>query len=194
MDLRRHVAALASLVVFAGSTQALRAQQEPDEPAVRRAIADLIASGAAKPARPIVIREVTGCYPGAGDDAGRFLCLVSVTGPGGEAGVQPIALERQASAGWKAVPSMVPTPACPSKAVAEPLFQQRMGASAKVTDAPNADDGVFTDERGLSRDRKGPMRLMCAFEVTGRLGPSTVVAYFTYKNGKYGLDADYEMH
>lgn len=192
MRIRLQAASFAVALTLVAGVQPLHAQQEPSDADVRTAVADLVATLANKPPRPIVVREIAGCYPGAGDDKGHFLCLAIMNAPDGAVGVQPLALQR-VGATWKAAPpSVVPTPACPSKAIAEPLFQQRMGSSARVTDAPNDDDGLFTDERGISRDRKGPMRLMCTYEVTRSLGPSTIVAYFTYRNGKYGLDADYE--
>lgn len=188
---RHALAFLGSVLMLVVSAQ-VHAQQEPADAVVRKAVEDLITKMASTPKRP-VMREMLGCYPGAGDDAGRFLCLVNVSGDDGTFTVQPIGFEQKGAAGWQAVPpSMVPTPACPSKALAEPLFQQRMGSSAKVTDAPNADDGLFSDERGLTREKKGPMRLMCTYDVTRGGAASTVVAYFTYRNGRYGLDADYE--
>lgn len=192
MRIRSRAASLATALGLAASVQVLHAQ-EPGDIAVRKAVDDVVARLANKPPRPVVVREVVGCYPGAGDDKGRFLCLVNMNGPDGTFSVQPLALERRGAADWQALPpSSVPTPSCPSRAVAEPLFQQRMGAAAKVTDAPDEEDGLFTDERGMARDKKGPMRLMCTYGVTRNGNESTVVAYFTYKSGKYGLDADYE--
>jgi len=188
----RSLAGALALVVSVLVTS-LHAQQEPADAAIRKAIVDVVARLARKPEVPLTVRQILGCYPGAGDNKGQFLCLVDMNGPDGEFRVQTLPLERMGADAWQVMPpTVVPTPACPSKAVAEPLFQKKMGSAARVTDAPNENDGTFTDERGKFRDKKGPMRLMCTYEITRSMGAATVVAYFTFKDGKYGLDGDVE--
>jgi hypothetical protein len=166
------------------------AGQEPTRQDVTRGIDEVVARLARKPPLPIVVRDVVGCYPATGEHKGQFICLVDVNGTDGEYRVQQLPFVRDGRA-WRMVePSMSRSPACPAASEAESLFKARLGDGARVTDVP--EDGTFTDERGKNRDKHGPMRLMCTYEVTRSLGPATVVAYFTYRDGKYGLDPDFE--
>lgn len=168
----------------------VHAGQEPTRQDITRGIDDLLARLGKKPPVPVVVRDVVGCYPAAGEHKGQFICLVDVNAPDGGFRVQELPFVRD-NGTWRMVePSVSRSPACPAEAEAEALFKGRMGGGTRVTDVP--EEGTFTDERGKFRDKHGPMRLMCTYEVTRSLGPVTVVAYFTYRDGKYGLDADYE--
>ena len=180
----------ASIAVALVSGASLVAGQGPSKEDVTRAVAELVARLALKPPVPVVVRGVDGCYPGAGDHSRKFICLVDVNGQDGKFEVQPMVFAGGPKAWTLEPPNPSVSPACPTKAQAEPLFRAAMGDATRVVDTD--DEGTFTDERGKFRDKHGPMRLMCSYEVARSLGTVTVVAYFTYRDGKYGLDTDYE--
>lgn len=170
---------------------ALPAAAQPTPAETATAITTALTAMGRAPATAVQVRSIVGCYPGAGDGAPWLLCLVDMNDRNGQFGVQRVPM-RRAGDQWRIHEvAGLPSIACPSKADAEPLFQKAMGTGARVTDVP--DDGTLSDERGMNRGKKGPLRLMCTYEVTRSLGAVTVVAYFGYAHGKYTLDPDYEV-
>lgn len=119
------------------------------------AIAAAVAKMPEASRRAYAVRAVAGCYPAAAENRpGLFLCLVEATERGGSPRIQPVPLAKD-GAKWSVVMSdALISPACPTPAEAEPLFQRALRRDARVGGKP--DSGTFTDERGKFRETHGP--------------------------------------
>lgn len=140
----------------------------------------------------VVVREVFGCYPMKDHPRSDRLCLIDLDDSTGEFRVQQLPFQKNAS-GWKLLnPRESYSLDCPTAVEALPLFREAMhDDKVVVKDVP--DEGTVTDERGMSRDKKGPLRLMCTYGLEGRSGEYTVIGYFRFENDSYKLDSDKEV-
>ena len=62
-----------------------------------------------------------------------------------------------------------------------------------MTDFGGDPFGELTDERGMAREEKGPERLMCTYDISGRSGAQTAVTYVWRKDGKYVFEPEHEV-
>lgn len=141
------------------------------------------------------VRSVLGCYPAAHRPSSERLCLLEMNKPNGEFSIQTLSFQRKGEE-WSFInpdsQELTPSPACPSSEMALPLLVDSFhDPKLEVTDGE--EEGTFTDERGMTREKKGPYRLMCAYGVKRSIGEQSVVAYFQYRDGKYLLDSDKEV-
>ena len=144
------------------------------------------------PASEIEVKAVVGCYPIANRPSTDVICLLDAKNNEGKHEVGEIPFSRSNSR-WSVLSAETSySPACPPKAEAESILRQSLhDPKTTVTDVP--EEGNLTDQRGMNRDKSGPMRLMCVYGVDGALGERTVVGYFQFEAGKYLLDADAEV-
>lgn len=157
--------------------------------AIQRAVRDR-----GKDAGGIEVRTVHGCYPVYASKTAELICLVDMNSPDGSFQTEQLVFRKGKS--WEVLiddeSSDSRSPACPNKRLAEPLLRESLRDSQLIV-APSDESGTFSDERGLNRDKSGPLRLMCTYSVKGKLGEQTVVGYFQYLDGKYVLDPDREI-
>lgn len=132
------------------------------------------------------LRGVDGCYPAEAGRGVEWLCMADLKGRDGQFRLQPLPLTR-ASGDWQIVRNaMTASPACPTGAEAARLLAPKMG-TVQVTSKP--DSGLFSDQRGLSRDKPGPLRLMCTWGVRRPGGgEATATGYLRYTNDAYVLE------
>jgi hypothetical protein len=137
------------------------------------------------------VYKVHGCVPVFDRPATDFLCVVDWHTPvdGGE-DIQEMALPFRRKAGkWEPIDAAFLSPACPSLKEAQQLLRAfKKNDSLKVTGEIDEGQGLFSAERGMMRDKKGPLRIMCRFEVESKIGDRLALSYFWYENGKYRLD------
>lgn len=151
-----------------------------------------------KAAEKFKVRAVSLCVPAAHQPKGAFVCLVDATGQDEEYHQQTVVF-RQTHGKWSVdAPDeeTEPQAACPTQAEAEPQLRTlRHQSDLKIKNV--LDDGVgdFTTDRGISRDKQGPMRLMCKYEVEYKPGDDEllIIAYVNYSAGKYSIDSDLEL-
>ena len=58
----------------------------------------------------------------------------------------------------------------------------------EVTGDIDDGQGLFSAERGMMRDKQGPTRIMCRYDVESQISERMAITYFWYENGKYRLD------
>jgi hypothetical protein len=139
------------------------------------------------------VNKVHGCVPAFDRPATDFLCVLDWLPPvqGREEAKEIPVLFRFKGGTWSVIEEAdgIPSPACPSLQEAQQLLRVfKKNDSLKVTGEIDDGEGTFSAERGLSRDRKAPLRIMCRFELESKIGERTAISYFWYENGKYRLD------
>ncbi|MFK0161278.1 hypothetical protein [Rhizobium sp. NPDC090279] len=142
------------------------------------------------------IREFVGCVPAFGQPATTRLC--SLTAEGRDF-IQNLPF-RLAGGRWEVVLERTGTPpeidgACAPPDVAQTELRKLRGdAKLKVTGEVDDGAGTFTTERGVLRNKKGPYRLMCRYEVVAGSGKKDlVIAYVWHDGTHYSLDSDIEV-
>lgn len=150
-----------------------------------------LARGKASPSKRFTVTSVDGCFPSSRHNT--LICLVRANDDGSSA-TEPVGFEHS-NAGWKAVDPTDISPICPKNEDATSLLQNIKGnKSIIVTGEVDDGKGDFSDQRGLTRERKGPMRLMCRFKVQDSLGNDRLyIAYLSFDNGRYVIDPDIEI-
>lgn len=149
----------------------------------------------AKPGPPR-IREFLGCVPAFGQPATVRLCTLL-----GERrdSVQSLPF-RFAGGRWDVVLDRTGAPlendgACAPLDVAQAALRKLRG-DVKLRVAGEVDDGAgtFTTERGVIRDKSGPYRLMCRYEVVAGSGNKyLIIAYVWHDGARYSVDSDIEI-
>ena len=136
------------------------------------------------------VDRLHGCFPQARRD--EWLCLVEYLGRNGKPTVDKLVFRRSAQQ-WIVDPDADTDPLCPPRDVAQAALQAiRNDARLKITE--DAESGVLSDDRGLLRDRKGPLRLACTYEVeTGPGRELIIVAYSSYRDDRYIIDPDLDV-
>ena len=137
------------------------------------------------------VQKVHGCVPVFDRPATDFLCVLDWHSPfHGEDLKETPVLFRQKGETWTPIEDDgIPSPACPSLKEAQQLLRAfKKNDSLKVTGEIDDGEGLFSAERGLTRNKKGPLRIMCRFEIESKIGDRMAISYFWYENGKYKLD------
>ncbi len=136
------------------------------------------------------VDRLHGCFPQARRN--EWLCLVEYPGRSGRPLVDELVFRRSAQQ-WTVDPDADADPLCPPQDVAQAAFQTiRNDARLKITE--DAGSGTLSESRGLLRDKKGPLRLACTYEVETGLGLELgIVAYSSYQNGRYVIDPDLDV-
>lgn len=177
--------ALAWLGLMIASGAGASAPDVPVAAQIRQALA-AAAAGVAKPAPEV--DAVDGCFPGVGE---RDWAVCSVRLRDAPRGVE-MAFHRAPEGWWEYADRSDLYPACPEGAAADALLRTVVHfPNLEVNDFPS--EGILTDQRGLLRDRKGPLRLGCTYGVSSDRGDYTVLAYFSYIDGRYEIDPDKEL-
>ncbi|MCB0352024.1 MAG: hypothetical protein KDD64_00815 [Bdellovibrionales bacterium] len=143
---------------------------------------------------PISLTGEDGCFPSTKDREKTVVCVVSTKIEGEEQRTSvPLSFERS----WQIVEDREREiqARCPDRAQAQKLIRAvkgHTGIEVKKEDDPNG--GTFTDERGFSRENKGPYRLMCRYFVDDFLGKDRLyITYIGTKAGEYFMDSDIEI-
>ena len=139
------------------------------------------------------ILAVEGCYPS--NRAKTYVCLIRGTFKQ-ETTVQEVPIEKNGET-WKVLdPNENSVSAvCPNNDEATKLLRALKGRSDIVV-VGEVDGGlaIFSDQRGLTRNKKGPMRLMCRFNVNDSIGDDRLyLSYVGFYDGKYFIDPDIEL-
>ena len=138
------------------------------------------------------VHKVHGCVPAFERAANEFLCVLDFFSPtygGEEAPETPIPFRHQNGTWSMVTDSGFDSPACPSPKEAERLLRAfKKNDSLKVKDDIDDGQGLFSAERGMMRDKKGPLRIMCRYDVESQISERMAITYFWYENGKYRLD------
>lgn len=177
-------------MTFAGvaitSVMAAAVGPAPTVGEVRAAVRAALAAAQQSTSADDLWRGMDGCYPAEAGRGVEWLCLADLKGRDGQFRLQPLPL-RRASGSWQIVrDAMTASPACPAGSDAARLLEPKMGA-VKVTSEP--DSGTFSDQRGLSRDKPGRLRLMCTWMVRRPGGgEATAIGYLRHGNAAYVLE------
>jgi hypothetical protein len=141
------------------------------------------------------IREFFGCIPAFGKPMTIRLCALKVEGTDF---VQIIPF-RFADHSWLVVLDRTGRPpetegACAPIDVAQAeLRKLRRDDKLRVIREVDDGEGTFTAERGLLRDRKGPYRLMCRYDVVVGSGKQALLIAYVWHDGvHYIVDRDIE--
>jgi hypothetical protein len=139
------------------------------------------------------VNKVHGCVPAFGRPATDFLCVLDWHSPAqGVEDAKEIPVPfRHKDGTWTVLEDFdgLPAPACPSLKEAQQLLRtSKKNDSLVVTGEIDDGEGLFSAERGMMRDKKGPLRIMCRYEVESKISERMAISYFWYENGKYRLD------
>lgn len=137
------------------------------------------------------VHKVHGCVPAFERTANERLCILDFFSPaygGEEAPETPIPFRYQ-NGNWSMVTdSGFDSPACPSLKEAERLLRAfKKNDSLKVTGDIDDGQGLFVGEHGMVPGKKGPLRIMCRYDVELTV-EQLAILYFWYEDGKYRLD------
>lgn len=142
------------------------------------------------------IREFLGCVPALGQPVTVRLC--TLLGEGLDF-IQSLPF-RLAGERWEVVLDQTGTPpeidgACAPLDVAQTVLRKLRGdAKLRVTGEVDDGEGTFTAERGVLRDKKGPYRLMCRYEIVAGSGKKDlIIAYVWHDGAHYVVDSDIEV-
>ena len=184
---------LAVAILAAVTTNAAVAADEPTTAEVETALeAAMKAAGLERP--DLTVTVVDACFP-VHEQPNTFVCLLPMAGEGRydqvplrRAGDRyDVVMDESGAPAWLDM-------ACPPLAEAERFLRDaRKDERLKVTGFAADPFGELTDERGQFRERKGPERLMCTYEMKGRSGAQTAVTYVWRKDGKYVFEPEHEV-
>lgn len=142
------------------------------------------------------IRESLGCVPAFGKPVTVRLCALTAEG---QDFVQELPFQL-ADGRWDVVLDKTAQPpategACAPVDVAQAAFRKsRDDTKLRVADAVDDGEGIFTTERGVLRNKKGPYRLMCRYEVVTGAGKKYLfIAYVWHDGSRYIVDSDIEV-
>ncbi len=144
------------------------------------------------------IGEFLGCLPVSRQPENVRLCVLSAQGDDpGEFQEIPF---RFSKGRWAVLLDKKGRPpkldaACASPAIAQAAFRRlQRDEGLRVVGQHDGGDGVFTDQRGISRNRKGAYRLMCLYEVVKSSGAkNNTIAYVWSDGATYTIDPDIEV-
>ncbi len=178
-------------MTFAAAVPAA-AQPIPSSSEVQHSINSIRAAQGQK-GEGVKVLSVESCYPA--DLKETFICLVRGSF-NQEVSVQEIPIKRS-SGKWEVLdPGKTSAAAvCPDNAEATKLLRALKNRS-DIDVVGEVDDGhgTFSDERGTTREKKGPLRLMCRFNVNDSSGSDRLyLSYVGYTDGKYFIDPDVEV-
>ena len=138
------------------------------------------------------VHKVHGCVPAFDRPATDFLCVLDWHSPvqeGEDAKETPVPFRHKDGTWTVLLDGDSLDPACPSLKEAQQLLRAfKKNDSLVVTGEIDDGEGMFAAERGMMRDKKGPLRIMCRFELESRISDRMALSYFWYENGKYRLD------
>lgn len=146
----------------------------------------------------VKVLEIHGCIPASKRSPGDFVCALKVQSPNGASSRELNYFSfRSAKNAWQVLPDEHFDPACAPLDVAQRELR-RIRANDSLTVKREVDDGEgsFSDERGMMRDQKGPLRVMCRYEGQehGSSSEDTLfISYVWFKNGQYSIDNDVEI-
>jgi hypothetical protein len=141
--------------------------------------------------RKLKINKVLGCLPAFKQPKGTWVCPLEYESDNEVR--QSSFTFKNTPQGWQAQQSDA-KPACAPLAIAELAFRQTYGQpQLKVKGEVDDGEGLFTSDRGMTRNRKGPYRLMCRYEVQTISNPDALFLTYVWHDGeKYIIDADVE--
>lgn len=138
-------------------------------------------------AKGFQVERILGCLP-AHQVKGVWVCPVQVAG---QKHVFEFNFERPVGQ-WR-LREQDTQPACAPYATAEAAFRQQEGHQGlKVKGSVDEGSGLFTDQRGMLRDRRGPYRLMCRYDVAKGSTDWLYITYVWHDGQHYIVDADVE--
>ena len=195
MNIRRRLALLSGLLFFTASSafgaEASMLTTAQAEAAMKSAFRDMLEQQKKK-IDLLKVHKVHGCVPAFERPATDFLCVLDFYTPafeGEEATETPIPFRHQNGTWSVVLNSGIDDPACPSLKEAERLLRAfKKNDNLKVTGEIDDGQGLFAAERGMMRDKKGPLRIMCRYDVESQISERLAISYFWYENGKYRLD------
>ncbi len=140
------------------------------------------------------IGKMLGCLPAAGKPA-AVVCVLQASG---SASYQELPF-RYDGGRWRLVldesgsPAEIGAACAPLKVAEAALRKIRGDGGLRVTGSVDEGEGTFTDARGVSRNRKGPYRLMCRYNVSAAGGEYLYLAYVWHDGSRYVIDPDVEI-
>ena len=142
------------------------------------------------------IRESLGCVPAFKKPVTVRLCALIADG---RDSVHDLPFQF-GDGRWDVVLDRTGTPpeidgACAPLDIAQAAFRTLRGdAKLRVTGEVDDGAGTFTEERGVLRDKEGPYRLMCRYEVVAGSGNKyLLIAYVWHDGAHYVVDSDIEV-
>jgi len=142
------------------------------------------------------IRESLGCVPAFEKPVTVRLCALIADG---RASVQDLPF-RFADGEWEVILDPTGAPpeidgACAPLDIAQAAFRTLRGdVKLRVTGKVDDGEGTFTGRRGVLRDKEGPYRLMCRYEVVAGSGNKyLLIAYVWHDGAHYVVDSDIEV-
>lgn len=140
----------------------------------------------------VAFNKLQTCFP-AHHSQDTFLCLaeMELNGEGRlENFVQEVGIRKDGES-WSVLdPSEITVhAACPALEIAQAEIRRiRSNPSIVITGEIDDLQGLFSEDRGMMRDKKGPNRLMCRYE--GKVGTTQYlyISYAWYESGKYRID------
>lgn len=195
MRARRSLTLFSGLLFFAVSGACGDAAVSPPTPAQAEAAmkSAFRKSSEQQNVDSLKVHKVHGCVPAFDRPATDFLCVLDWHSPfqeGEDAQEIPFPF-RHKDGTWSLLEDLdsLASPACPSLKEAQRLLRAfKKNDSLVVTGEIDNGEGMFSAERGLTRNRKAPLRIMCRFELESRISDRMALSYFWYENGKYRLD------
>lgn len=180
---------LMSLAVTAATSAQEQAAASPTVEQLQQAI-DAVKKDAPK------IETMLGCLPAHGEPETQRVCVLQFNGLKSN---QEIAFRRDGG-GWQLVLDEAGEPvpgeaACAPLEVAEAALRRIRGdAGLRVTGSVDEGAGIFTDARGMLRDKPGPYRLMCRYDVSTVSGAEYLYLTYVWHDGsQYVIDPDVEV-
>jgi len=141
-------------------------------------------------------RELLGCVPAFGQPETVRLCAMSAEG---RDFIDSLAF-RLTDGRWDVVLDDAGLPptiegACAPLDFAQTAFRKlRADAGLSVTGEVDNGEGLFTEQRGVLRDKTGPYRLMCRYEVASGVGNKYLFITYVWHDGShYVIDPDIEV-
>lgn len=144
----------------------------------------------------VKVYDVLGCLPAFNKPKGTWICRIDHLHPGRGTREQRNYVFRQKGNDWTIHPEeMALNAACPPNGFAQTAFRtMRNDNGLRVLSEVDKGEGSFTDSRGMSRDKKGPMRLMCRYEVKTGSGRDLLFITYVWHDGRtYSIDPDIEI-
>lgn len=141
------------------------------------------------------VYDVIACVPAFKKPQRTWSCVIDLDVPGRGRRMTVPYVFRQQGETWSMNPETDAVGACAPNEVVQTAFRAaRNDPALHVSHEAGRGEGIFTDERGISRDQKGPMRLMCRYAVrTGRGEELLFVTYLRHDGASYVIDPDWEI-
>jgi hypothetical protein len=166
------------------------AQSIPSIEQAQRGVDEVMLARTKDPKRGLKVLEVLGCLPSMKNPKTVWVCPIKIDAPSGN--ILKFTFQKSPD-GWRALIEDAKA-ACAPLAEAERAFKQmRPGGKFKVKGEVDDGEGLFTTDRGTLRDKRGPYRLMCRYEVETASNPDALfITYVWHDGNSYVIDTDVE--